>query len=44
MGGFPLGNDQFLNLLAFADDGMLIGMDNEEISSLLAIFMMPVWN
>jgi hypothetical protein len=37
-GGFPLGNQLFLNLLAFADDGTLIGMDFEEIEFLLRVF------
>jgi hypothetical protein len=36
--GFPLGKDTFLNLIAFADDGTLVGMNHEEISSLLDIF------
>ena len=36
--GFPLDPETFINQIAFADDGTLLGMNHDEISNLLAIF------
>ena len=36
--GFNLENDVFLNTLAFADDTVLVGLDKNEIKSLLELF------